>query len=161
MLFYGYSYLEKPNIRIHSQLSALIAGFAVLAFIALNLVPPRHSIVAYMQPYAPILPVFAALIAHLGEVRISWKPAVLLGDASYVLYLFHVNVIEMIRGIATYLPVLDFKAVPGMLLVLTLASLMAIALHRHVELPLLQACRRHFFTRDGGKEPGSVTGEPG
>jgi exopolysaccharide production protein ExoZ len=154
LLFYGYDYLEKRNIRLPKLLSGIIGGCGVSAFFAINLTAWRIDFIAqHIAPYAPVLLVFSALIAHLGNVRLSWKPAVLLGDASYALYLFHTNVIEMLRAAAKHFPIFDFTAVPGMLLVLILASLMAVTLHRYIELPLIQACRRCFMASPDGSEP--------
>lgn len=153
LLFYGYIYLEKLDIRPSKLLAGVIGGCGILAFFIINLAWWKSDFIGYIAPYGPVLLVFSALIAHLGNVRLAWKPALLLGDASYVLYLFHENVIEMLRAMTKYLPILNFKAVPGMLVVLVLASLMAVALHRHVELPLLRVCRRWFMASAEGDEP--------
>jgi exopolysaccharide production protein ExoZ len=95
--------------------------------------------------WLPPFVVACALFMETGGAPITWKPAVLLGDASYSLYLTHTIFYAVVR------PVLDPLHVPSpkesiavMLSEVAAATLVGIAVHLYVEKPLLRKIRQAF-----------------
>jgi exopolysaccharide production protein ExoZ len=90
----------------------------------------------------PALLVLSALMLHSIGIRITAPWMLLLGDASYALYLFHGNVIETMRTMSTTLPWLDFtRHATAAFAALILSCLLAVAVHRWVEKPVLRVLR--------------------
>lgn len=87
----------------------------------------------------PALVVLAALCLHTGGIRCNWRPLLVLGDISYVLYLSHVLVLTTVSRYAQSYPALNYKSgAPGMMLAMVLCCLVAWLLHVAVEKPLLK-----------------------
>ncbi|PIK69964.1 acyltransferase, partial [Methylobacterium frigidaeris] len=86
--------------------------------------------------------VAAAALGPAGAASPRLRPAVILGDASYALYLAHPFVVRGLRVIAEATG-LTAPIGPGplALLMVVLASIAALLLHRIVERPLTRAAR--------------------
>jgi exopolysaccharide production protein ExoZ len=137
------------------------ATAAIALFLAWNAHPPfaawlqaRSGIpLAYAMP--PLL-VTAALLLHSAGLHCRWRPALLLGNASYALYLTHTIVIELVRHAGDrVLPkgsaLLDpAQSVPAMAVMLVVCSLAAIAVYGWIEVPVLRALRRLLIRRTVG-----------
>jgi exopolysaccharide production protein ExoZ len=101
----------------------------------------------------PPLLVLSLLTLHSARFSCNWKPLLLLGDASYALYLTHIMVMELgtiIRSktIGDQVTALDpSTSVPAMLGVLAACSLVAIVVHLRVEVPTLRILRRLLIKR--------------
>ena len=101
----------------------------------------------------PPLLVLAALTLHSARLSCRWKAVLLLGDASYALYLTHI----MVMGFATLLrnraigdqvaAINPSQSVVAMLGALVVCSLVAIAVHLGVERPTLRVLRRRLIKR--------------
>ena len=89
----------------------------------------------------------SALLSRAGwDTNATW--AVLVGDASYVLYLIHPYCEFFIsRVIGRHFRWLNIASAPGMLFTVTLVVLAAIAVHVKLERPTIAFLNRHF----GGK----------
>jgi exopolysaccharide production protein ExoZ len=104
----------------------------------------------------PPLLVVAALLLHSARLECRWWPALLLGNASYALYLTHTIVIELLRHTRDrVLPngsvLLDpAQSVLAMAVMLVVCSLAAIAVYGWIELPVLKALRRLLIRRTSG-----------
>ncbi|AWN55832.1 acyltransferase [Methylobacterium sp. 17Sr1-1] len=120
------------------RLALAIAGLAVLALAGEAPALPRC--LAWGGPAA--LLVAAAALGPAGTAGAGLRPFVLLGDASYALYLAHPFVVRGVRVVAEAAG-LAAPLGPGPLtvLMLVLAGLAALLLHRIVERPLTRAAR--------------------
>ena len=96
--------------------------------------------------YMPVLLVAASLFAASSGADIAWKPLVLLGDASYALYLTHTLLMEGIRVAKFHgtIPMPSPKeSVGSMLGVMTASVLVGIAVHLCIEKPMLRLIRQY------------------
>jgi len=145
--------------------AAAIAVPAALAFVAWNAHPPFADAVQrwagfpvyYMMP--PLL-VLALLTFHAARFSCAWKLPLLLGDASYALYLTHIMVMELALVIRNktvgdqVTAINPSTGVAAMLGALVVCSLVAIVVHTKVELPALHFLRRLLIKRsDPAKIP--------
>jgi exopolysaccharide production protein ExoZ len=140
----------------------LPAAAAIVAlFVAWNAHPPFAAALqawsGFPLSYAmPPLLVVAALLLHSARFECRWWPALLLGNASYALYLTHTIVIELLRHTRDrVLPngsvLLDpAQSVLAMAVMLVVCSLAAIAVYGWIELPVLRTLRRLLIRRTSG-----------
>ncbi|GJD61490.1 hypothetical protein MPEAHAMD_1633 [Methylobacterium frigidaeris] len=121
-----------------ARLALAITGLALLSLAGEAPALPRC--VAWGGP-ATLL-VAAAALGPAGAASPRLRPAVILGDASYALYLAHPFVVRGLRVIAEATG-LTAPIGPGplALLMVVLASIAALLLHRIVERPLTRAAR--------------------
>jgi len=141
-LYYLFEVAEKFKDRISLSSAFLLAVPAAASYLVINLLPQdilTNRLVGYLAP--PLL-VFAALTCHLAGVQIKWKPVILMGDASYSIYLFHLSAFTIFSSIARHVPVPDMDTLPGMLILLAMSTWIAILVHQKLELPLLRTLRR-------------------
>jgi exopolysaccharide production protein ExoZ len=92
----------------------------------------------------PVLAVAFALFLESSGSAIKWPPIVLLGDASYSLYLSHTIVLSIAHTLLqAFVPsVVDNVAV--VILEIIVATLIGIALHLYLEKPMLREIGRIF-----------------
>jgi len=145
------------------SIAAAIAILSMLAFVLWNAHPPFANAlqqrVAFPIYYAmPPLLVLSVLTLHSARFSCGWNMPLLLGDASYALYLTHIMVMELaliIRNgtigdqIAAINPSYSVAAMLGALII---CSLVAIVVHTKVELPTLRILRRLLIKRSGLSE---------
>jgi exopolysaccharide production protein ExoZ len=108
--------------------------------------PSTYTILATA---APMLIVAGALIAEAAGGAIKWRPLILIGDASYAIYLTHTMVFEIIamgRGRWLQLPP-PSESTAIMLATVALATVAGIMVHLYVEHPLLGIIRRRLPAR--------------
>jgi exopolysaccharide production protein ExoZ len=147
------------------SIAASVAILSALVFVLWNAHPPfadaLQQRVGFPLYYAmPPLLVLSVLVLHSARLSCTWSVPLLLGDASYALYLTHIMVMELaliIRNktigdqVAAINPSESVMAVLGALVV---CSLVAIAVHTKVELPTLRILRRLLIKRsDPSKLP--------
>jgi exopolysaccharide production protein ExoZ len=97
--------------------------------------------VSYVGWFPPFV-VACALFMESSGAPITWKPAVLLGDASYSLYLTHTIFFEFARHYleAWHLPT-PRESISLMLFEVVTAILIGIGVHLYVEKPVLRKVR--------------------
>ncbi|KWR88756.1 acyltransferase family protein [Cupriavidus sp. IDO] len=93
-----------------------------------------------------------ALAMHSAGVRCNSRWLVLVGNASYALYLTHPIVVETIGNLGQRWGWLDIsRSAPGMVLTLAVSVVVAIAVYAFVEQPLLSVLRRKLEGSGGAK----------
>ncbi|PWK37719.1 acyltransferase family protein [Cupriavidus plantarum] len=121
---------------------AAVVGILLVMLNCAQLWYPSMGASAPMMALYNLLPplvVLAALFLHSAGIQCKWRPLMILGDISYVLYLCHVLVLTTMSRYATTYPVLDYRAgASGMLTALILCCAVAWLLHVGVERPLLR-----------------------
>lgn len=90
--------------------------------------------IAAINYLLPFLVVITALFLHTMQIRCNWKFILVLGEASYALYLIHIFVIGQLRALGYYIgPQVGI----GMMTIVVVAScVLAIILHYRVERPI-------------------------
>ncbi len=136
----GLALARQEGLRLPglARLVLAVAGLALLSLAGETPALPRC--LAWGGP--ALLLVAAAALGPASEAGRRLRPAILLGDASYALYLAHPFVVRGLRLVAEASGLAGAIG-PGPLVVpmLVLASLAAILLHRTVERPLTRAAR--------------------
>lgn len=146
--FVVYEVWEKLGKAASFVPKALLAGVGSLVavlLVALNCAqvwyPSMGASTAMVALYysLPPLVVLSALMLHSAGMRCTWRPFMILGDISYVLYLSHVLVLTTMGRYEKTYPILDYSSsFTGMLTALTLCCVIAWFLHVRVEVPLLR-----------------------
>lgn len=122
------------------------------------------AILAVLPLTGPALPAFGVDLLQRVPVALAYlmllmalsasplpRPLVLIGDASYSLYLFHPYVVF---GFERVLGLFDLPGVAGLLWVgvaVALCCVLAVFSYRHVEIPLNNALRRLLLPRAGAR----------
>ncbi|EIZ78463.1 capsular polysaccharide biosynthesis O-acetyl transferase [Novosphingobium sp. Rr 2-17] len=130
----------NPRPVLLSAVVALATGFAVILFKD-DLWPHAPRILAWGAP--AVLIVGTALALDRLGLKLSSQPLMLLGDASYSLYLTHPLVIKAVTLVYRRLDI----ASSGVHLVMMLAAcalciIVAVLVHLFIERPLMNALRR-------------------
>ena len=157
LLFYAWSAI-KGVAEGWPVIATCAALLSALVFILWNAHPPFAAAlqqwVGFPIYYAmPPLLVLSVLTLHSARLSCMWRLPLLLGDASYALYLTHVMVMELARVIHNKTigdQVVAFtpsESVAAMLGALVVCSLVAMAIYIKVELPTLRILRRLLIKR--------------
>jgi len=151
MLHYALAISERSTLGSAGRAPVSIGGILGALFVALNVLPDNIECgfgmsTLHLRHFAPILLVLAALVLHRGHARCHWQPILLLGNASYSLYLTHGIVIETFTGLARHFPTLAVQGLPGMVAVMVFSTAIAVAVHRLVELPMLNSLRHRLVS---------------
>jgi exopolysaccharide production protein ExoZ len=143
-VFYVWSVMERWLPKYWGLVAPAAFAFAIL-YLAYSVSPP---IAAALQPFAvgisisdamPALLVLAALALNSAGFACSWKPPLVLGDASYSLYLTHIFVIEKLR------PYIDFAHnILALATVLIASAALACLVFYAIERPILRTIK-HFM----------------
>jgi exopolysaccharide production protein ExoZ len=168
--FYIWKALE-PHAFGWRPVVAALGITSVVIFILSNVHPPFASAVQQWFPFPvyylmPPMLVISVLLLHSAQLQCKWKVALLMGDASYALYLTHTVVMEAYRVgrnklVGDQITILDPKTsmfALGALLIL--CSLIAIVVHVRIELPILRRLRRICVVRPDLAAPHSKLGSP-
>lgn len=105
--------------------------------------PPQQRFSEYGSTYFPSALVAAALFAASSGADVKWRPLVLIGDASYAIYLTHVITMQWLEK---HLPPWKVDLVMALSIVV-ISTVVGIAVHLYAERPLLNAIRRHKTRR--------------
>jgi exopolysaccharide production protein ExoZ len=139
VLFYVW-WFTKDYLKGWAKWPTVIACAAiVIGVYGSQFFPPQQQTYAYGATYFPALLVAAALFAASAGADITWRPLVLLGDASYAVYLSHTITLEILRRVTP----LWKESITTTLTVVTIATLVGIAVHLYVEKPMLRWIRRY------------------
>jgi exopolysaccharide production protein ExoZ len=152
-----------PHALDHRSIVAALGFVVVVIFLTWNLHPPSAAAMQKWLPFLgylmPPMLVTSMLLLHSARFRWRWRLALLLGDASYALYLTHTIVLEIYRagriGFASdQIAILDpEKSVYALFAMLTACSLVAIVVHRRIELPILGGLRNRLVRRSNAGAP--------
>jgi exopolysaccharide production protein ExoZ len=143
----GLAYVEGVRLPVWPRLMLILAGLALIYLFATPPAPTAwHRALGWGVPAAMIV-----VGASFG--RLNWETRaaallVMIGDASYALYLFHPFSIRAFRELALRSWV-DPASQPWLYLVLALmtATAMALAIHYAVEKPITRTLRKAFLPR--------------
>jgi exopolysaccharide production protein ExoZ len=152
--FYIWKALESHALG-RRWIVAPLAAVSVATFLLWNVDPPFATAtqrwfpfpLGYLMP--PIL-VIAVLLLHSAQFQSRWRLALLMGEASYALYLTHTIVMEIYRVsrnklVGDQIAILDPKdSIGAVAALLVICSLIAVVVHFRVELPILRWLRRKF-----------------
>jgi exopolysaccharide production protein ExoZ len=131
---------------------------SVVIFMLWNVDPPFAAATQQLFPFPlyylmPPMLVISVLLLHSAQLQWKWRFALLMGDASYALYLTHTIIIEIYRVgrnklVGDQIAILDPKdSVYAMGAMLVICSLIAVVVHTRIELPILRWLRRKFVAR--------------
>jgi len=102
---------------------------------------PFRTIVAYLLPF---IIVFTALMLHSVNLRCKWKPALIIGEASYALYLVHTLIFGTLAVMGYNV---HTQSVVNMLMLVSLCLPSSIILHYAFERPAKNYLRDYFQKR--------------
>ncbi len=126
----------------------LVAVFAeAVAFVLLQGIRPNWGYILGNGAYNGLSTamVLTTSLLSQGGWDTRWKPIILLGDASYILYLVHPYCeYPLQRIVAPHLPVLRIDLPLGCVLAVSLSIAIAFALHLYAELPVLRVLNERY-----------------
>ncbi len=139
------------NVETMDKMKVTIVQFAVIliavGFIyCYRFVDPRWSLASYWWlPNIVILPTLLLSEDHDTPVNrlLRLKPLRVMGDISFVFYLFHTLVIAVYRRVLTHVGV-DVPILPSSLLCLVITFIVAYLLHYYLELPLARFLKKRI-----------------
>jgi exopolysaccharide production protein ExoZ len=142
LCYYGFRGLSVERIRDNRGLiicTSTIAGLAMVAT-AVNLIGPINAVIVGCT--STILVLGAVLLDKAGA-SVRWPILILLGDASYVIYLIHPYCEEGLNKIvARVLPTFSTKTWMGMPMALAVTVAASFFIYKYVDNPL------HLFFRN-------------
>ena len=145
--YYAWMLFERLRTRVSKYVVYAAVGVSWAIFLAHSLTDPPFIPIVYPYLVLPASIVFGALTMHSMGARISWRWLLLLGDASYALYLFHLNVLETMRSASSGYPSLNASSsVFTMLFALIASCLLAIGIYVAIERPLLRTLRQRAMS---------------
>ncbi|BAQ44903.1 MULTISPECIES: acyltransferase family protein [Methylobacterium] len=140
----GLALARQEGLRLPALLRLALAGAGLALLSLAGEVPSLPRCLAWGGPAVLLVAAAALGPAGPGDPRRAHllRPAILLGDASYALYLAHPFVVRGVRVVVEATG-LAARLGPGPVAVamLVLAGLVAIVLHRMIERPLTRAAR--------------------
>ncbi len=133
-----YGFRAVPNDRIVANRKVLIGGMflaaAAMIGAAVTTMGPLNAVIVGIT--STIL-VFCAVLLDKVGISLRWRFLILLGDASYVIYLIHPYCEEALNKIvARRLPMLDPKTWLGMIVALVVTVVVSIVVYRLIDNPL-------------------------
>jgi exopolysaccharide production protein ExoZ len=154
----------EPHALGQRSIVAALAFMSVVIFVLWNVHPAFAAAAQQWFPFnlsylMPPLLVTSVLLLHSAQIQWKWRIALVMGDASYALYLTHTIVMEAYRVsrnelVGDQLKILDPKeSVWAMGALLVICSLVAIVVHYRVERPVIRSLRR---LTDGSKHLNSA-----
>lgn len=142
----------------YPHFTAVAAVASVAAFILYQAHPPLAEAIGKRLGFKltylmPGLLVMTGLLLHSAHFRCNWKIPLMIGAASYAIYLTHVVVMEFGRVFRnkTVGDGIDFldpsKNVMAMVAVIAVCGVIGALFHYGVEVPILRHLRRRFLKR--------------
>ena len=139
-LFYAWTFCSR---FLRGWPITAICAAAILYFYSSQFARPLWPdwSLAYYWWFPPLI-VASALFMESSGTPITWRPAILLGDASYSLYLTHTIFYAVDRKLLQgwHLPT-PKESIAVMLFEVVMATFIGIAIHLYVEKPLLRKVR--------------------
>ena len=147
VVFYALHYIaprapRRSIVWIGAALIAICYGSQFLGpWWATSITPGLYTVLATA---APIVIVASALLIEYAGCSITWRPLIVLGDASYAIYLTHPIVFEVMKATGGRWPQIPTPSdsVAVMLFYMAVATSLGLLVHLYVENPLLRLIRR-------------------
>ena len=146
-IFYGLQHLtpRSPRRWLVACGAVVVAACYGSQFVGpwwSNAVTPEAYL--FLAAAAPIAIVASALVVEYAGGAVTWRPLIVIGNASYAIYLIHPILFELMRmANARWLQWPAPKdSLAMMLLYVAAAGVVGVLVHLHVENPLLRAMRR-------------------
>src|ERR1019366_4132743 len=134
--------------RLPSLAGYLGIASGTLGFLAIPWIMPATFYIIVMQGWCAAAIVFGVLVLQARGRVVNFAPAILLGGASYSLYLVHPFAMMPVRIFATRLGLLTRAPLVPVFAVATAAMVAAgLLVYRYAELPLTNAVRRRLQVR--------------
>lgn len=131
------------TMRLATAALALIFAVAILVVQAIGF-QPLHLLPIHREILCGLL-IFTAALACKGGMDLQAKWLILIGDASYVLYLAHPFFIYFLgRVVAKHIPFLRIDLLPGSLFAVALATLLSVYIHLKLEVPVVNYLNDRF-----------------
>lgn len=150
-LFYVWTF-TKDHLRKWARWPTIIVCAAIfVGCYGSQFVAPQLPLHDYGTVYFPILLTAAALFAASNGADITWKPLVLIGDASYAIYLTHTIFMEKFRVMRYFgeIALPSPKESTGVMIGVLICSItIGIAVHRWIERPMLKLIREYRPARE-------------
>lgn len=134
--------------------AGLCALFAVLLASGLTAIEPLRVVIAGAAAAGILV---LAITLERGGWAASWRPALLVGNASYSIYLTHLFVTQVVITAAVRLGVVGATAAAGSVAALAITILAGVVAYRLFELPVTRALKT-FPTKLVGVMAGHVNG---
>jgi exopolysaccharide production protein ExoZ len=140
--FYLWRWAERWIAKAPPAALAALGLVVAAAFVAFNLEPQTGGPLAVLAWVLPALLVTAALLMESAGLAGNWRLPLLLGNASYSLYLSHTFVVSGMKILGGKWPfLLPDASLPAMLLTLALAAAVSVALYLLLEKPATRGLR--------------------
>ena len=108
--------------------------------IAHKLVHSRPSSSAIIHPFAPSALVLGVLLLHSVGKRIEHPLLLLIGSASYALYLIHTIILEMARTLQNEIPILRYNTnIMAAIFAVAVCSILSTIIHLGIEKPIVKS----------------------
>ena len=154
-LYYVWNWLGSERI-LRWRSIAIPVGLAMAAIYVWMHV--TYNLYYLSNPLIPLGLVFSALLLHSANLHCSWRPMIILGEASYSLYLVHLIVLEAMRPIGAKWPEFNVaRELPAAALAVAVSVLLALVLHYAVEKPLVRGVHRLLDRARKAPEPALQT----
>jgi exopolysaccharide production protein ExoZ len=133
------------------------AVIAIAVFLAFNAHPPFATALQGWLPFPlgiamPAVLVTSVLLLHSAGLRCSWRFPLLLGDASYSLYLTHTITMSLMYTVTSRVLLEPLggpsQSFTNVMIVLAVCLPVAIAVYAWIEAPTLRALRALLIRRD-------------
>ena len=150
LCYYGFRALPRERILAARGLLgfAIVVAAATMIAAAISTIGPRNAVIV---GFTSTILVFSAVLLDKAGLSLRWPTLILLGDASYVIYLVHPYCEEALNKIvARSFPLLGTKTLIGMPLALGVTIFVSILLYRFVDNPL------HVFFRNLLSRPAAL-----
>ncbi len=147
-VYMAYTKIKSVDFKCYKTILSVFLGILVIGFFIMHLYPSPQLI--YSLPFifliAPGILVLSSLFLEVLGIRIQNKIVLLLGAASYSLYLTHTIVLEFLRPIGDILPFLSFRStLSGFLISILLMIIVGLLTHFYIEIPMLRLFRKQFL----------------
>lgn len=160
-----YAWRIIPSFIVKLKPVVILLAFAFsLFFVWINFAPHETSLmvaeyipVRWAFMLMPVLVVFMGVTLHAAGARASSRIAILLGDASYAIYLSHTIVIGTLYPVGERWAWMSAsKSVPAVLVAMVLSTLLGILIYLYVERPVLKLVKAAISSRKNDAEPAAM-----
>ena len=144
LVYMIYKKIKTIEFLYYKTILSAFFGILFIGFFIIQLYPspPLIYSIPYIFLIAPGILVLSSLFLEVIGVRIQNKTVLLLGAASYSIYLTHTIVLEFLRPIGDIYPFLAFRStLSGFLVSLFLMIFVGLLVHFFVEKPMLNYLR--------------------